>query len=507
MIDEPPLEIYDAQTQDEASAPAVASFEQLAQPLGVEWDGDPYPLAQQGDQEPTPVYNLSAEAALLECLLFGPEEKARIATMAACMEANLSVESFFVTPHQILWHVIYQAFERREALDLIVLNHRLATTPVRDVDWLRARTRQQDLLATPLLEVMGGSANVTLLLDREACSALSPLYLETVLRCWKARKVERHLASFNPFQPNLNQSIARLSEELRAATLDSRQKLKPLDELLDRAVEELEAKRAGDTEQIVGACRTGIDAVDEIFPGIGRKRMAIIAGRPGQGKSVLAVQIAMVKAFEGGQVLLFNLEMPGEELASRMLCAVGSINYELYAKGRGFNTPEEVRQAAQKTARLKDRIAVNDRAEITITEIWAHAFQHKNLHGLDLVCIDYLQLIKANNPRDPREQQVAQITRACKVMAKELDVAVVLLSQLNRKVEEDRCHPKLSFLRESGAAEQDSDVVIFVGPDDPKTGYNDDADKRNSRIAIAKNRNGSRGATSVDFQTQFSRFA
>ncbi len=262
-------------------------------------------------------------------------------------------------------------------------------------------------------------------------------------------------------------------------------------------------------ERITGL-PTGFDKLDEMTAGLKGSELIIIAGRPGMGKTALALNIAInaTKA-RGCSVAVFSLEMRKEELARRLLCGEARVD-----GGRlrtGMLSADDWRRLTSAAGPLTEqKIFIDDTAAITIMQLRGKARRLKSEHGLDMIVIDYLQLMRSGTRNDSREQEISEISRSLKALSKELDVPVVALSQLNRGVEtrpgKDK-RPQLADLRESGAIEQDADVIMFVYR--PEVYAKDEergAVRGLAEIIIGKQRSGPTGIVKCKFFHEFTRF-
>jgi replicative DNA helicase len=251
---------------------------------------------------------------------------------------------------------------------------------------------------------------------------------------------------------------------------------------------------------------TGFRQLDMITSGLQPSEFIVIAARPSMGKTVLCLNIARNAAvLSRVPVIIFSLEMAKEQLAQRMLCAEASVDGQRLRTG--YLTESDWPRLSQALGRLSDApIFIDDTPGISVLEMRGKARRIKAEHGLGLVVIDYLQLMQNLSRRNEnRQQEISEISRSLKSLARELNVPVVALSQLSRAVEQrqDR-RPMLSDLRESGAIEQDADVVGFIYRDDY---YNLDSEKKNiAELIIAKQRNGPTGLVELYFHKEFSRF-
>jgi replicative DNA helicase len=255
---------------------------------------------------------------------------------------------------------------------------------------------------------------------------------------------------------------------------------------------------------------TGFDDFDDLTGGLHKSELVILAARPSMGKTALAMNIAEHVSMQRKAPTLFvSLEMSSIELGDRMLCSVAEVNSNRLRNGTITN--EERRQLVEKAAEISQApLYIDDSPSRTMTEIAATARRIKRKDDLGLIVIDYLQLIDPDNPKDPRQEQVAKIARRLKGLARELQVPVLCLSQLNRQTEAAKDNrPRLSHLRESGAIEQDADVVMFVHRDEYYQTNEEDRErvKGQAEIIIAKQRNGPIGDIKLTWRHEFTRFA
>ncbi|WP_298065843.1 replicative DNA helicase [uncultured Mailhella sp.] len=251
---------------------------------------------------------------------------------------------------------------------------------------------------------------------------------------------------------------------------------------------------------------SGYIQLDKMTAGLQPTDLIIIAARPSMGKTAFALNVAMRAAMSGGAtVAIFSLEMSKESLMDRMLCAWGRV--ELSRVRRGYledSDWEKLSSAADALSRAK--IFIDDTAGLSPLTLRARCRRLKAEHGLDMVMVDYLQLMHSSR-NDSRELEISDISRNLKALAKELNVPVVALSQLNRKVEErtDK-RPVLSDLRESGAIEQDADLIMFIHREDAYNKKNDRAKTGIAEIIIGKHRNGPTGTIELAYRPEFTAF-
>jgi replicative DNA helicase len=278
-------------------------------------------------------------------------------------------------------------------------------------------------------------------------------------------------------------------------------------DVLLEAMERIDARLKG--EQITSGVETGFSDLDELTGGLHNSELIILAARPSMGKTALAMNIASNVALDQDCAVLFvSLEMSSLELADRMLCSVGRIDGHKLRNGR--LPSDQRRRLVEVASRISQApLYVDDSPSRTVTEIAAAARRiGRREEKLGLIVIDYLQLIEPDNPSDPRQEQVAKIARRLKGMARELKVPVLCLAQVNRQAEDAREHrPRLSHLRESGAIEQDADVVMFVHREEYyQRGEDREQHAGQAEVIIAKQRNGPVGDVELVWRKEYTRF-
>lgn len=275
--------------------------------------------------------------------------------------------------------------------------------------------------------------------------------------------------------------------------------------LLGECFDELDNRKRG----ALSGATTGFGRLDRLTAGLQPADLIILAARPSMGKTALALNIARNTAFEGGvPVLVFSFEMSKKQLVFRMISSEACV--DAYRMRDGFMSKEDWVRISEAGCRLAEMpIFIDDDPRSNILDIRSKARRIKMKEGLGLVVVDYLQLIQPLKGKDrqgrPREQEISEISRALKGLAKELQVPVMALSQLNRMVEQrDDKRPKLSDLRESGAIEQDADLVMFIYRDNV---YNEATSEMGAtELIIAKHRNGRTGTVPLVFRRNFTRF-
>jgi replicative DNA helicase len=299
------------------------------------------------------------------------------------------------------------------------------------------------------------------------------------------------------------------SEQKIFSILDNRSDaaVKSIRDVVLDAMERLDARISG--THAAGGCDFGFRDLDSRTAGLHQGELVILAARPSMGKTAFAMNVAEnVALSQNIPVLFVSLEMSSLELADRLLCSVARVNGHRLRNG---TVSQEDRLKLVDKAEILSRapLFVDDSPSRTVTEIAAAARRIKRRHGgLGLIVIDYLQLIEPDNPKDPRQEQVAKIARRLKGLAREMKVPVMCLAQLNRQTEAGKDNiPRLSHLRESGAIEQDADVVMFVHRESYYQRGEGNEDLANqAQIIIAKQRNGPVGDVDLEWLRDFTRF-
>ena len=274
--------------------------------------------------------------------------------------------------------------------------------------------------------------------------------------------------------------------------------------LLASAVDKIET--LFEQEGSITGAATGFTDFDELTSGLQPADLIIVAGRPSMGKTTIAMNMAENIAIKGDKpVAVFSMEMPGDSLAMRMMSSLGRIDQHRIRTGK-LEDDEWPRLTSAINLLAETKLFIDDTPALTPTEVRSRARRLAREHGqLGLIVLDYLQLMQSPSSGDNRVQQISDISRGLKALAKELNVPVVALSQLNRNLEQrPNKRPMMSDLRESGAIEQDADLIVFVYRDEV---YNEDSpDKGIAEVIIGKQRNGPLGTVRLTFLGQFTRF-
>ncbi len=374
-----------------------------------------------------------------------------------------------------------------------------------------AVTLAEHLKVTGQLEEAGGLAYIGRLAKETPSAANITAYADIV----RERSVLRQLIEVGTdiitsvHQPDGRESRELLeSAEMRVfgiaeQEMRGRSGFKEINELLKTTVEQIDV--LFESGGHITGVPTGFDKFDDMTTGLHPGELIIVAGRPSMGKTTFAMNIAENAAIgHKAPVAVFSMEMPGEQLAMRMISSLGRIDQHLIRTGqlRDEDWPR-ITMAVHMLSETK--MFVDDTPALSPGEIRARARRMKRQHGLGLIVIDYLQLMQVGGSSENRATEISEISRGLKALAKELSVPVIALSQLNRSLEQrtDK-RPIMSDLRESGAIEQDADVIVFIYRDEV---YNEDSpQKGTAEIIIAKQRNGPIGKSMLTFLGKYTKF-
>jgi replicative DNA helicase len=376
-------------------------------------------------------------------------------------------------------------------------------------------TVAESLESTKELEGIGGLAYLGALSQNTPSAANIRRYAEIV----RERSVMRKLAevgtdisdsAYNPMGREAGQLLDEAESKVFAISEEGsrgRQGFVDIQPLLTQAVERIDLLYNRDNPSDVTGVPTGFTDLDRMTSGLQPGDLVIVAGRPSMGKTSLALNMAEHVALESKlPVGIFSMEMSGSQLVMRMLGSVGKLDQHKLRTGRLAD--EDWRRLTDAVGRLNDApIHIDETAALNALELRARARRlHRQYGKLGLIVIDYIQLMSASSQGENRATEISEISRSLKALAKELGVPVIALSQLNRSLEQRPSkRPVMSDLRESGAIEQDADVILFIYRDEV---YNPDSpDKGKAEVIIGKQRNGPIGTVTLVFQGEYTRFA
>ena len=406
---------------------------------------------------------------------------------------HIEAEDFFKHTHRLIFAAMVALSERNEAIDATTMRNYLAN--------------HGDL------ENIGGLAYLAEVINSVPTSANAEYYAKIVAEKSNLRKlIDRLTDSVNQAYEGADDADTIIANAEKAL-IDvsegaSRSGFKRIDDVLNLNFENLEA-RSQQTSDITGIA-SGYPALDNMTTGFHEEELIILAARPAVGKTAFALNVAQnIGTKLGLTVAIFSLEMGAESLVDRMLAAEGVINSRSIRTGQLTDEEWQKLMIAQSNL-ARASIYIDDTPGIRITEIRSRARKLAQETGnLGLVLIDYLQLITGNG-RESRQQEVSEISRQLKILAKELKVPVIALSQLSRSIEQRQDKkPMLSDLRESGSIEQDADIVAFLHRDDYYNNEEEEGGIPNNtvEVIIEKNRSGARGSVELMFQKEYNKFS
>lgn len=424
---------------------------------------------------------LEAEQAVLGAMLSSKE------AVSKAMQW-LSADQFYKEAHSIIYSNMTQLFNEGEEIDTISIINRLK------------KNKQ--------LETVGGAYYITGLVETVPSVANVENYAKIVLEKAMLRQLISVSHGLTKDAYDDAQSVDELLDHAEQSIFSiSQRRLKGgfqhIDPILHKTFEKLDQihSRSGD----ITGVPSGLVDLDELTSGFQPGELIVIAGRPGMGKTALALTIARNAAVDYHHpVGIFSLEMANHQLALRLLCAEARVDSHLVRTGK--LPKKQWQNLSLSVGKLAEAsIHLDDTPAISVLELRAKARRAKAEHDIDLLLVDYLQLMQGPKGMESRQQEISTISRSMKALAKELDIPVIALSQLSRAVEQRTEHrPQLSDLRESGAIEQDADVVLFLYR---QWIYSQqDEDKGKAQIILAKHRNGPTGMVDASFIDRFARF-
>ncbi len=418
-------------------------------------------------------------------------------TFAQILEIIQSEDCFYVDAHQKIYAAMRRLFDKGTPVDLLTIT--------------------EELRKTNELEIVGGAYYLT----RLTMSVLSSAHVEAHARLVMEKFIQRELIRISGSVINDayedSTDVFDLLDKAESGLYEItdkhlRKNFKSLQEVLVRTVNEIDESRKK-TDDINGV-PSNYMGLDAITGGWQKTDLIILAARPAVGKTAFTLNLAMNAAMNAGKqfpVALFSLEMGAGQIVKRMLSCVSEVSMDSITKGK--MAENEFIQMSQRMTKLSQaKIFIDDQAALNIFELRAKARRLKQKHDIQLILIDYLQLMQASVEKGGnREQEISKISRDLKALAKELEVPIIALSQLNRSVEtrKESKVPQLSDLRESGAIEQDADMVMFLyrpeyyGINNNEMG---EAVEGETHIHIAKHRNGSTGTVKVRFIKEYQKF-
>jgi replicative DNA helicase len=433
-------------------------------------------------------HSIEAEEYLLSCCLLDGAD-----VVSRCLEARIRPESFYLAAHGIIYERLLDLYNRQKPMDVSVLAEELKTS------------RQ--------LDEIGGYAFLTQVSSRIPTTAQAGYFIEKVRELNLLREIIKAgtgaVEECYNFSGGIDEFVDQVEARLFTVTQNRvSESAKPMREPTREAMNVI-TKMMMKKGEMTGIT-SGFKDLDALTWGFQRQEMIILAARPSMGKTSLALNFAegaaLPKRGEPVAVLLFSLEMSASQLALRMLCSRARVNMKLLRDGLlSKNGDEQTRLVNTADEFSKAPIFIDDSSALSIMQLRAKARRIHARTPLGFIVVDYLQLLSPTDAKVPREQQVAEASRGLKSLAKELNVPVLVLSQLNRSSEKENRTPRLADLRESGSIEQDADVVLMLArPKDADEKFQVAADS--AELIVAKQRNGPVGELKLTFLRDITRF-
>ncbi len=430
-----------------------------------------------------PPHDLEAEQAVLGSMLTDKE------AVIAAVEF-LKPEDFYREDNKIIYEAMLNLYNKSESIDII--------------------TVKEELVLLGKLEQVGGIEYLAVLPDKVPLSSNAEKYVRIVEEKSLLRKLIKASNDIVAMGYAGTEEVDYVMEEAEKRIFEIMQNKNqkgytPIKDVLVDTFAELE--RLYNQKEAITGIPTGFADLDYKTAGLHKSDLILIAARPAMGKSALALNMAVHAALKANvPVAVFNLEMSKEQVVNRMLCSEAMVDSNKIRTGK-IDEDDWVKLATALGPLSEAPIYIDDTAGITITEIRAKCRKMKLEKNIGLIIIDYLQLVQGSGKKNSsREQEISEISRSLKILAKELNVPVIALSQLSRAAEQRTDHrPMLSDLRESGAIEQDADIVMFLYRDDY---YNQDTEKKNiAEVILAKHRAGSTGTVELLWLGNYTKFA
>ncbi|MBW2328801.1 MAG: replicative DNA helicase [Deltaproteobacteria bacterium] len=443
----------------------------------------PAPSPMTTSAKMVPPQNVEAEQAVLGTILIQDRSLLKVVEI-------LSANDFYRDAHKVIYEAMVSLFEKREPHDLITVTSLLIDQ--NRLDQIGGAAYLASL--TDIIPFTGTLVHhAKIIREKAILRKLIQTSTEVAARCYNAQDDIETLVD------EAEKTIFEIAQARKTQGFESMAKIVP--KAFDRIT------KLSDRKEHITGVGTGYEELDRMTAGLQPSDLIILAGRPSMGKTALAMNMVQHAALiDKISVAVFSLEMSMEQLALRMLCSVGRIDSQHIRTGRLHDN--DWPKLTRATGMLTDApIYIDDSAGITVLEMRAKARRLKSEHDLGLVVVDYLQLMQGKSGIENRVQEISDISRSLKAMAKELEVPVIALSQLNRLLESrtDK-RPQLSDLRESGAIEQDADVIVFIYRDEVYNKADDNPNRGIAEVIVGKQRNGPIGTIKLTFLAEYTTF-
>jgi replicative DNA helicase len=437
---------------------------------------------QQVTSQRLPPHNVEAEESVLGAMLLSES------SISDVLE-RIRSDDFYKPVHRRIYEAVVSLFGRGEAVDTV--------------------TVAEELRRTAALEDIGGKPYLLHLVNSVPAASNASYYARIVEETALLRRMIEATQEAAALAFDSSDDVEHIVDQVEHLIFSVAQKrlgdrFAHIRELLHAHLEQVEALQLRGSN--VTGVPTGFIDLDNLTSGLQTSNLIIVAARPSFGKTSLALNIAQQAATDHGiPVAIFSLEMSKMELVQRLVCAEALV--DVHKLRTGNLTDQDWSRLATAVGRLADApIYIDDTEAVTVLEIRAKARRMKQKNGLGLVIVDYLQLMSGPRRSENRQQEISEISRSLKILARELDTPVIGVSQLSRAVEsrQDK-RPMLADLRESGAIEQDADLVLFIYRDEVY--HPDSTDRGTAEIILAKHRNGPVGRLKLTFLENYTKFA
>jgi len=441
-------------------------------------------LSQRVEDLKTPPHSLEAEQSVIGGLMLDNRAWDEIADI-------VNEKDFYRHDHALILRAIDALAEEHQPYDVVTVS-----------EWIGARGDLESIGGLAYLSILANDTPTAVNIKAYANIVREYSILRSLIQVGNEISASAYNADGKPSKELVDEAERKVFM-IAEQGAGNRQGFEAINELLGRAVKRVEEMYRSDTA--LTGIATGFTNFDDKTSGLQKSDLVIIAGRPSMGKTSFAMNLAEHAALNNSNaVAVFSMEMPGEQLALRMMSSLGRIDSHNLRTGK-LDDHDWPRLISSVNMLSKAKLFIDDTPALTPTELRARTRRLKREHGLDLVIIDYLQLMQVGGSTENRATEISEISRSLKALAKELQVPIIALSQLNRSVEQrpDK-RPVMSDLRESGSIEQDADVILFIYRDEV---YNPDSnDKGTAEIIIRKQRNGPIGTVRLSFLGQYTRF-
>lgn len=428
-----------------------------------------------------PPHSKEAEQSILGSVLQHPNSLPKIIN-------TLNPEDFYLNAHKVIYEGLVSLFDKNEPQDLITINH-----------FLKKNNK---------LETSGGPAYLASLSDQVPLASNLVYYAKIVREKSILRQLIATTSEIGIRCYEEQDEVEKLLDEVEQTIFDiSRDQgdkyFQPLNKIISSTFEKVTV--LAERKELITGVPTGFEQLDKMTSGLQPSDLIIMAGRPSMGKTALAMNMVQNTALNHNVgVAVFSLEMSDTQLGLRLLCAQSRV--DSHDLRTGFIKDQDWPKLTRAAGELSNAsIFIDDTPSLSVLEMRAKARRLKSEHNIGLVVVDYLQLMRGK--AESREQEISEISRSLKAMAKELDIPVIALSQLNRGLESrtDK-RPQLADLRESGAIEQDADVICFIYRDEVYNKSEDNPKKGLAELIIGKQRNGPTGTVELAFIGKYTTF-